>query len=76
MPVSSVEQKVSVANAYLMKNDMFQNYANNINIGRRRPVGGAEQGRLHQAGQAFSGVRLQHLPSTQTQNKRAGLTIP
>lgn len=64
MPVSSVEQKVSVANAYLMKNDMFQNYANNINIGRRWPVGGAAQGRLHQADQAFSGVRLQHLPST------------
>lgn len=43
MPVSGVEQKVSVANAYLMKNDMFQNYANGINIGRQRTVGGAEQ---------------------------------
>lgn len=63
MPVSSVEQKVSVANAYLMKNDMFQNYANDINIGGRRPVGGAEQGRRHRADQPLSGVRLQHLPS-------------
>lgn len=64
MPVSSVEQKVSVANAYLMKNDMFQNYANDTKIGRRQPVGGAAQGRLHRADRAFSGVWLQLLPST------------
>lgn len=44
MPVSSVEQKVSVANAYLMKNDMFQNYANDINIG-----GGGQWGALNRA---------------------------
>lgn len=44
MPVSSVEQKVSLANAYLMKNDMFQYHANGINIGRQQPVGGTDDG--------------------------------
>lgn len=47
MPVSSGEQKVSLANAYLMKNDMFQYNANEIGSGRKRPVGGTDHSPLH-----------------------------
>lgn len=47
MPVSSLEQKVTLANAYLMKNEVFQYYANVINSSSQPPVGGTDHDPLH-----------------------------
>lgn len=47
MPVSSLEQKVTLTNAYLMKNEVFQYYANVINSHSQPPVGGTDHEPLH-----------------------------
>lgn len=47
MPVSSLEHKVIHTLACLMKNEVFQYYANVIKSGHRPPVGGTGQNPLH-----------------------------